>query len=312
MKILVTGALGTLGRPLVAELRRRGYTVHGCDLRHDSDERNIRCDVSDYRQMARVLEGEYDVVYHLAAEFGRWNGEHFYEQAWRSNVIGTRNILELQRAHGFRLVFTSSSEVYGDAGGDVLDEGVMEREAVTQQNDYAISKWVNEVQCRNFMDRYGSDIVRVRLFNAYGPGEHYHAYRSVVCLFAYRALHGIPFDVYRDYHRVFMYIDDLIPTFANVHERGVTGEVYNIGGVEYRSVEELAALVLRETGAPESLIQWQSTDAHNRKNKRPDVSKAAAALGHNPTVTLEEGIPRTVAWLRGVYGISNPGVDLAA
>lgn len=188
----------------------------------------------------------------------------------------------------------------------------MEREAVTQQNDYAISKWVNEVQCRNFMDRYGSDIVRVRLFNAYGPGEHYHAYRSVVCLFAYRALHGIPFDVYRDYHRVFMYIDDLIPTFANVHERGVTGEVYNIGGVEYRSVEELAALVLRETGAPESLIQWQSTDAHNRKNKRPDVSKAAAALGHNPTVTLEEGIPRTVAWLRGVYGISNPGVDLAA
>ena len=144
------------------------------------------------------------------------------------------------------------------------------------------------------------------------PGEHYHAYRSVVCLFAYRALHGIPFDVYRDYHRVFMYIDDLIPTFANVHERGVTGEVYNIGGVEYRSVEELAALVLRETGAPESLIQWQSTDAHNRKNKRPDVSKAAAALGHNPTVTLEEGIPRTVAWLRGVYGISNPGVDLAA
>lgn len=304
MKVLVTGSLGTLGRPLVRELRSRGHDVRGCDLRHDADPRNTRCDISDYRQMRRVLdEGEFDVVYHLAAEFGRHNGEEFFEQAWRSNVIGTRNILELQRDMGFRLVFTSSSEVYGDAGGDVLDESVMEREAVTQQNDYAITKWVNEVQCMNFADRYGSDIVRVRLFNAYGPGERYHAYRSVVCLFCHRALHGLPFDVYRGYHRVFMYVDDLIPTFANVMDRGIAGEVYNIGGVEYRSVEELAEIVLRETGASPSLVSWRSLDEHNRKNKRPDISKAARWLGHKPSITLEQGIPATLEWMRGVEAL---------
>lgn len=302
-RILVTGALGTLGRPLTRALRERGHETSGLDLRHDRDPRNMRCDIADYRQLERALrETEPEVVYHLAAEFGRHNGEEYYEQLWRSNVIGTRNILELQREHGFRLVFTSSSEVYGDAGGDVLDEETMDREAVTQPNDYAVTKWVNEIQCVNFRARYGSDIVRVRLFNAYGPGEHYHAYRSVVALFCYRALHGIPFDVYEGYHRVFMYVGDLITTFAGVHEKGEAGEVYNIGGREYRSVEDLAALVLEETGASPDLVNLQSVDAHNRKNKRPDISKAERELGHNPTLTLEEGIPDTVRWMREVYG----------
>ena len=303
VNILVTGNLGTLGRPLTAHLRSQGHEVFGVDLRHDRDPQNIRGDIADYRQMERAIQQTAPgVVYHMAAEFGRHNGEEYFEQAWRSNVIGTRNILELQRIHGFRLVFASSSEVYGDAGGDVLDEGVMEREPVTQPNDYAITKWVNEVQCMNFRERYGSDIVRVRLFNAYGPGEHYHAYRSVVALFTYRALHGIPFDVFQGYHRVFMYVDDLIPTLARAHSHGKAGEVYNIGGTEYRNIEELAALILEETGADPGLVKLHPVDAHNRKNKRPDITKAAAELAHAPAVTLEEGIPKTVAWMRKVYG----------
>lgn len=301
-RILVTGSLGTLGRPLVRELRARGNDVFGCDLRHDSGEQQVRADIAEMRQLERVVrETSPSVVYHLAAEFGRHNGEHYFEQLWRSNVVGTRNLLELQRDWGFRLVFASSSEIYGDAGGDVLDEGVPDREPIRQQNDYAVTKWVNEVQCLNFAERYGNQIVRVRLFNAYGPGERYHAYRSVVCLFAYRALHGIPFDVYEGYHRVFMYVDDLIPTLANAHERGRPGEVYNIGGTEYRSVEELAELVIRETGASPDLIRLQPLDAHNRRNKRPDNSRAVAELGHAPSVTLEEGIPRTLEWLRAAY-----------
>jgi len=301
-KILVTGSKGTLGVPLVNELKKRGHEVWQCDLQHQRDENYIRADVSKYRQLERVFEAaDYDYVYHLAAEFGRINGEEYYDTLWETNVIGTRNILELQKKKGFKLIFASSSEIYGDKHIDILSEDVPLNHSIIQHNDYATTKWVNEVQIMNFEKRYGTEIVRCRFFNAYGPGEYYHHYRSVVCLFCYRALFGIPWQVYEGYHRVFMYIDDFIPTLANVCERFKAGEVYNIGGEEYRSVKELSDLILKYTGASKSLVEYLPEDKHNTVNKKPDISKAKRDLGHNPKITLEVGIPKTIEWMKKAY-----------
>jgi len=228
-RILVTGSMGTLGRPLVRELKSRGNEVWQVDLQHQPDENYIRADVTSYRQLERVFEQDYDYVYHLAAEFGRINGEEYYDTLWQTNVIGTRNILEWQKKKGFRLIFASSSEIYGDKHAEILSEDIPLNHAIIQQNDYAVTKWVNEIQCMNFERRFGLEIVRLRFFNAYGPGESYHNYRSVVCLFSYRALHDLPYTVYQKYHRVFMYIDDFIPTLASVVDRFHPGEVINIG-----------------------------------------------------------------------------------
>ncbi|MCH9030889.1 MAG: NAD(P)-dependent oxidoreductase, partial [candidate division Zixibacteria bacterium] len=229
-KILVTGCMGTLGRPLVTYLKRQGHEVWGADLQHQAGENYFRANVSNYRQLERVFEQDYDYVYHLAAEFGRINGEEYYDTLWETNVIGTRNILEWQKRKGFKLIFASSSEIYGDNHDDILTEDFPMKHAIVQQNDYATSKWVNEVQIMNFERRYDSQIVRLRFFNAYGPGERYHHYRSVVCLFCYRALMGIPYQVYEGYSRVFMYIDDFIPTLAKVCQNFKPGMIYNIGG----------------------------------------------------------------------------------
>ena len=80
MKILVTGSKGTLGIPLVKELKKRGHEVWQCDLQHQRDDNYIRVNVSNYRQLERVFEAnDYDYVYHLAAEFGRINGEGYYD-----------------------------------------------------------------------------------------------------------------------------------------------------------------------------------------------------------------------------------------
>jgi dTDP-glucose 4,6-dehydratase len=98
-----------------------------------------------------------------------------------------------------------------------------------------------------------------------------------------------------------MYIDDFIPTLANAADNFKAGEVYNIGGEEFRSVKELSDLILRCTGAPESLVNYLQEDKHNVVNKRPNIERARAAFGHNPRVTLEEGIPRTIDWMREVY-----------
>mgnify|MGYP001193741263 FL=1 len=245
MRILVTGIRGTLGKPLMDELKKRGHEVWGCDYQHSENENYFRADVSNYRQLERVFEAnDYDFVYHLAAEFGRINGEEYYDTLWQTNVIGTRNILEWQKKKNFKLIFASSSEIYGDIDNSILTEDLPLSQSIIQHNDYAVTKWVNEVQIMNFEKRYNNQCMRLRFFNAYGPGEYYHHYRSVVCLFSYRALAGIPWQVYEGYHRVFMYIDDFIPTLANAVEKFDPGNVINIGGDEYRSVKDLSDLIL--------------------------------------------------------------------
>lgn len=302
-EILVTGSRGTLGTPLVRELRRRGHEVWGCDLQHQADQQYIRADIANYRQLERVFERPYQYVYHLAAEFGRINGEEYYDTLWQTNVIGTRNVLELQRKHKFRLVFASSSEIYGDRHEEILEESIPLHHSVIQQNDYATTKWVNEIQIMNFEKRYSNECVRLRFFNAYGPGEYYHNYRSVVCLFSYRALLGLPYEVYEGYQRVFMYIDDFIPTLANVCDNFIPGEVYNIGGSEFRSVHTLSDLILRITGRGDRLVTYLPEDRHNVQNKRPDITKASAAFGHNPMTPLEVGVPKTIEWMKQVYSV---------
>lgn len=305
MKIALTGSRGTLGAPLVEELRARGHEVWGIDLQHYNDPQSIRADVAEYRQIADALhEIGPDIVYHLAAEFGRMNGETHFEQVWKTNAIGTRNILEVQRELGFKHIFASSSEVYGEAGVDWIDEGLLEVNAQPRlTNDYAISKRVNEMQIANFRDRYNTQTMTLRFFNAYGPGEHYHAYRSVVCLFAYRLLTGQPITVFDGYKRVFMYAGDFIPTLANAADRFAAGETVNVGGDEFVAVDEMAQLLLDITGADPALVRHLDYDAHNVTSKRPDISKAHELLGHNPATRLAEGLPLTVDWLRKTYNI---------
>ncbi len=301
MRILVTGGLGAVGSPLVRELRRRDHKVWVSDRVHAEGPDYLRCDVGIYRQVERLFEGrEFDLVYHLAAEFGRWNGEDFYETLWQSNAIGTKNLLRFQERHGFRMVFTSSSEVYGDWGG-VMTEDVLDKHPIRQLNDYAITKWVNEMQIMNSADRFGTETVRVRLFNTYGPGEPYSEYRSVICKFVYHALHDLPYTVYLDHQRSSTYIDDAARTLANITENFKPGEVYNIAGDEHHDIKSLSDMILKYLGKDDSLVEYVEFEAHNTRNKHSDSTKAKRDLDHRCTVSLEEGIPRTIEWQKEVY-----------
>ena len=168
-RILITGGKGFIGTNLARELEGRGHRVWTCDIIHAEDENHFRADVTSYRQMENIFEkNQFEYVYHLAAEYGRWNGEDHYENLWRTNNIGTKNILRLQEKYRFRQIFFSSCEVYGDYNG-VMDEDVMERIPIKQMNDYAITKWAGELQVLNSEKMFGTESVRVRPVNAYGP-----------------------------------------------------------------------------------------------------------------------------------------------
>ena len=315
-KILVTGGLGAVGLYLVNELRSRGHEVYVCDLKHHHDPFYIRCDVGKYSQVERMWSGggwpngynkgiKFDYVYHLAAEFGRWNGEDYYETLWQSNAIGTKNILRMQEKEGFKAIYFSSSEVYGDYEG-IMYEDVMDKYEIRQMNDYAISKWVNEMQVMNSAAQFNTESVRVRLFNTYGPGEPYSPYRSVICLFTYRALHNIPYTVYKGYKRTSTYITDMARTLANISNNFIAGEVYNIGGQDFHTIEEASNIILNLTGKKnmeKELVSYQEEEILTTKQKLVDCAKALRDLDHKCTVRLEEGIANTVAWMKKYYNI---------
>jgi len=316
MRILVTGGCGIVGAGLVAELRERGHDVISCDLYHQPDEMGFslrtdvvnpgyaRCDVGHYRQLERVFEaaGPFDYVYHCAAEFGRWNGEDFYETLWRTNVVGTKNIIRLQERLSFRLVHFSSSEVYGD-WPELMVETAMDQHEIKQLNDYAMTKWVNEMQVRNSAAQFGTETVVVRLFNTYGPGEYYSPYRSVNTRFLYCALHGLPWVVFRGHSRTSTYLADATRTLANIVDNFKPGETYNIGGRNLHTIEELSNVILRVTGADPALVEYRDAEAFTTKAKCVDVSKAIRDFGHQDSYDLEEGTRLTADWMRSVYGL---------
>jgi len=314
MRILVTGSKGVVGGKLMAVLQNDGHSVFGVDLLHHPGEIGFsqqmshekwdyaRCDISEYRQIERILKdaGTFDYVFNCAAEFGRWNGEDYYEQVWKSNVIGLKHILKLQEKYRFKLIHFSSSEVYGDYEG-IMWEGIMDQVEVKQLNDYAMSKWVNEMQISNSVSLYDTDIVIVRLFNTYGPGEYYHPYRSVNCKFCYHAIHGLPITVFKGHYRSSTYIDDCVRTVANIADNFIKNRVYNIGSSQLHDIETLAGLIWQYSGADPQLIGFKESEKLTTKIKKVDINLSVKELNHIETVSLTEGVKRTIDWMREYY-----------
>ena len=306
-KILVTGGSGFIGTNLVNELRSRGHEVIAADLLNNDREDYVRTDVRYYRQLERTFEetGPFDYVYHLAAEYGRWNGEAYYENLWQTNVIGTKNMLRLQEKNDFRMIFFSSAEVYGDYTGK-MSEDVMENNPIKdtyQMNDYAISKWDGELMCMNSAKMFGTETVRVRPVNCYGPGERYTPYRGFIPKFIYLALHNKPYTVFKGHKRIIDYVGDTARTFANIVDNFIPGEAYNIGGNQdwEMDIKDYSDLVLDAVGCDDSLVTYEEAEPFTTKVKTIDFSKSIRDLKHDPKVKPKEGIQKTVDWMKWYY-----------
>ena len=301
MKILVTGSEGVIGKNLVEELRKRAHIVHTLDIKEGPAENHYEIDLGSYAQLSGVFEKQkYDFVYNLAASFGRKRGEDRYDNMWRSNVIGTKNVIRLQEKYGFKLIHFSSSEVYGDFTG-VMTEDVMEKYPIRQYNDYAMSKHVNEMQILNSAEQYNTETVRIRIFNLYGK-EPFSEYRSVICKFIYKALHDQSYTVFLDYLRTSCYIDDAVIPLANIVDNFKAGEVYNVGGEELHDIKTASDIILKILNKDDKNILYETFDRLTTKQKRIDCTKAKRDLSLAPKIKLEEGIKLTIDWMKKYYG----------
>jgi dTDP-glucose 4,6-dehydratase len=301
-KVLVTGGLGFIGSNLVQELKNRGYDVWACDLIHSWQPNYIRCDVGKFSQVERLFaKHNFDYVYHAAAEYGRWNGEDYYENLWATNAIGTKNILRAQEKKKFRMIFFGSAEVYGDYNG-VMREDVMDTIPIKQMNDYAISKWVNEMQILNSESMFGTETVRMRLFNVYGVGEHYTPYRGWIPKFIYNAMNDEPYAVFLGHKRTLEYVEDLCRAFANIIENFKPGEIYNFGGDTQYDIKYVSDLILKNLNKDDSKVIYKEAEPFTTKIKTPNSSKARKDLDFKLTVVPEVGMRRTVDWFKKLYG----------
>ena len=310
-RILVTGGSGFIGTNLVGELRSRGHEVLALDLLHHELDDYVRADVKNYRQLERVFDDNpaFDYVYHLAAEYGRWNGEAYYENLWDTNVKGTKHMIRLQEKLGFRMIFFSSAEVYGDYTG-VMSEEVMVDNPIRdtyQMNDYAITKWAGELMCMNSATMFGTQTVRVRPVNCYGPHEAYSPYKGFIPIFIYRALMGLPYEVYEGHKRIIDYVGDTARTFANIVDNFIPGEAYNVGSkTEWEhDIREYSDMVLEAVGVDDSLVTYHEAEDFTTKVKTMDFSKAIRDLKHDPQVPPKEGIQKTVDWMKWYYRIED-------
>ncbi len=305
--ILVTGGAGFLGSHLCDRLLAQGHHVICLDsfltagrdnLLHLKDERNFSLIEQDV--IHPVAIEHVDEIYNLACPASPLHYQHDPIHTMQTSVIGALNVLELARRTGARIFQASTSEVYGDPHVHPQTEAYLGNvNTIGPRACYDEGKRAAETLFFDYHRCYGVEIKVVRIFNTYGPRMAANDGR-VVSNFIVQALRGEDLTIYGDgsQTRSFCYVDDLVEGFIRLmgSEAGVLGPV-NLGNPGEFTMLELATQVLKLTGST-SKLSFQELPQDDPKQRRPDITRARETLGWAPTVELEAGLKRTIAYFR--------------
>jgi nucleoside-diphosphate-sugar epimerase len=298
MRILVTGGSGFVGSWLVPELRSHGHDVVAIDL-PDGDLREP--------DVARSYIGHHvpDVVVHLAAQVGRILGEDDLHRTITTNALATARVAQACSDFGVRLVYCSTSEIYGDQGDAECVEGGPE---VLPHGIYGLSKRWGEEAARLYAPD-GLQIVRLSM--PYGPGLPAGRGRAALINFLWQAAHGQPVTVHRGGRRSWCWIGDTVHGFrlviecgerattASDSERGVG--VYNVGRDDNEvSMREVALKACDIVGAPRDLVVEVDPPERQTVVKRLSTRKLRS-LGWEPVVELDDGMALTWDVMQETY-----------
>lgn len=314
MRCVVTGGAGFIGSRLSARLIRLGYEVRLIDNLAEGSTGNLRdlpgvdlldFDILDAEELGRAVRG-CDVVFHHAAKRAVERSVEEPVVTTRTNIEGTVNVLEAARSAGARVVFASSSSVYGDQDELPLREDAARR----PKSPYAASKSAGEDLCRAWSVSMGVPTISLRYFNVYGPFQDPHSrYAAVIPRFVLACLQGTHPVIHGDGEqaRDFTYIGDVVDAnllAARADERAF-GLVFNIGGgARPTTVNQLLAMVADLTGTSPEANRVPPRRGDVRRTEA-DISLATDLLGFRPSTSLREGLRATVDWFREVLS-SNP------
>ncbi len=306
---VVTGGAGFIGSHLATRLARDGQQVRVLDsLVSAASQRRaavlaempgvevVQGDIRDAGVCRQALR-DADFVFHHAAEVSVPQSIEDPAACVAVNLGGLVNLLEAARAASVqRFVFASSCAVYGDTPGEKKSEA----SAVDPLSPYAVSKLAGEQLCRNYFHLHGVSTVSLRYFNVYGPDQDPNgAYAAVIPKFITALLRAEKPNVYGDgeQSRDFVFVEDIAE--ANLHAAAAgpdaVGQSFNIGSGQSASLNQILSR-LAKLQDREIALDRQPARLGDIRNSRADIRAAAKMLDFSPSVTLEDGLARTLHW----------------
>ncbi len=303
-RVLVTGGAGFLGSHLCERLLAEGHEVLCVDNYFTGRRANIAhlLDHPGFELMRHdvtfPLYVEVDEIYNLACPASPIHYQFDPVQTTKTSVHGAINMLGLAKRVRAKLLQASTSEVYGDPSVHPQTEEYWGNvNPIGPRSCYDEGKRCAETLCFDYHRQHGVQIKVVRIFNTYGPRMHPNDGR-VVSNFIVQALKGEAITLYGDgsQTRSFGYVDDLIEGFVRMMATGreVTGPV-NLGNPGEFTIRQLAEKVLELTGSASEIV-FRPLPENDPLQRRPDISKAKALFDWEPTVALEHGLIRTIAY----------------
>jgi len=310
--ILVTGGAGFLGSYVCDVLVKQGAHVICVDnfssgktenIQHLSGLDNFSLVEHDISQPI-FFDKHIDVVLHLASRASPFEFARFPIQIMKANTLGTWVSLGIAKDHNARLVYTSSSEIYGDPDPEHIptpESYAGNVNPVGPRSCYDEAKRAGEAFINAYRIQHGIDTRILRIFNTYGPrmrpGD---VYGRVVPRFVDQALSGRSLTVFGDgaQTRSFTYVSDMVEGILRAAwMTEASGEVVNLGSSVETQIIDLARMVLELTGS-ESEIEFRPLPQDDPRRRCPDLSKAKRLLGWEPRTRMEQGLLRTIAWFR--------------
>jgi UDP-N-acetylglucosamine/UDP-N-acetyl-alpha-D-glucosaminouronate 4-epimerase len=303
---LVTGGAGFIGSHITEELVRRGHTVRVADslitgkrsnLAHIAGVEFVEGDLADLAAAERAVRG-IEYVLHQAAIPSVPRSVKDPITSNSANITATLNVLVAARDAGVkRLVYAASSSAYGDAASLPKREDM----PTAPLSPYALQKLVGEQYCRMFTDLYGFETVSIRYFNVFGPRQDPGSpYSGVISVFAAAILAGDRPIIYGDGEqtRDFTYVSNVVDGVLRACEAPqASGEVINVATGGRISLKELLNTMKALVGSTVEPI-YAETRAGDVRDSQADITKAKTLLGYVPTVSLQQGLERTLEWFR--------------
>lgn len=294
MKVLITGAAGFIGSHLYEKLKSEGHDVIGIDNWFHACKNPVVSEIQYADILFPELINSYvkwcDVVYHLAAQIHVDRSIEYPQETIDINVTGTLHILEAVRKFNKRMVFASSSEVYGTSQVDFMDE----KHQLDAQSPYAASKAAADRLCFSYWKTYGTKVAILRNFNTFGPYQNDDSYGGVIAIFTKAALKHKPMNIFGtgEQKRDYMYIADALKGYELCVEKELWGKPVNIGSGITITVNEIANLIKEITGSSSEI---------NHVAPRPgEVERLCADIGYAktrgfyPTTNFKENLKKYI------------------
>lgn len=314
MRILVTGGAGFIGSHLCDYLLDQGHTVVCLDSFFSGKKENIAHHLKnsrfelikhDVRKPLTEISGPLDRIYHLACPASPVQYQFDPVLTLETSVKGMQNVLDLARRTGARVLFTSTSEVYGDPLEHPQKETYWGNvDPLGKRACYDEGKRAAETLCKDYRSMYHVDARIVRIFNTYGPRMMFNDGR-VLSNFILQALLGDDITVHGDgkQTRSFMYVADILPALVVRMEVAGDWEPVNLGNPDERSVVDLAQSVKDKTGTKSQIVFVPLAEVPGRigdpQRRCPDIYRAKQLLGWEPKISFAEGLEKTIADFRG-------------